>query len=177
MNSEEEIYYYLLYSQESFLNDLVLEEIFRERTNFYLSQNKQIDFWIVDFFPFSDSKSSNSLRLNNKFFYKNINYLANSDINNNFYFIIYSKEKLFIDWLILRFGESQTDLRTISAPFFGSSKINRNKNNIANLKNNIFHYNIESLKIKFSLNKIFKKSYFKTVNRFLIQNLSFLLNK
>jgi len=40
-------YYYLIMSQIDMLENQVLEEILRERANYYFSKNKNIDFWLL----------------------------------------------------------------------------------------------------------------------------------
>ncbi|MGB0562281.1 MAG: MgPME-cyclase complex family protein [Spirulinaceae cyanobacterium] len=40
-------YYYILASQKFLTEDEPLTEVFKERTNHYSQQNKEIDFWLV----------------------------------------------------------------------------------------------------------------------------------
>ena len=40
-------YYYLLMSQQDMIQNQVLEELLRERVNYYLSKGKNIDFWLT----------------------------------------------------------------------------------------------------------------------------------
>ena len=81
-------YYFALASQNFFLNEEPLEEILRERIEYYRSKNKKIDFWFVlnpnfiDFFDFN---------------------FHNFNINNS-YAVIISLDKSFIQWLKLRMG-------------------------------------------------------------------------
>ena len=51
-------YYYLVMSQIDMLENQVLEEILRERANYYLSKNKNIDFWLLNKFFFDSKKKS-----------------------------------------------------------------------------------------------------------------------
>nr|YP_009391157.1 hypothetical protein [Dipterocladia arabiensis]ARW59301.1 hypothetical protein [Dipterocladia arabiensis] len=81
-------YYFALASQNFLLNEEPLEEILRERTEYYQSRNKNIDFWFVlnpKFIDFSQF-DSNSFNLNNS------------------YAVIISLDKSFIQWLKLRIG-------------------------------------------------------------------------
>jgi hypothetical protein len=48
-------YFFLFISQESFEKDMPVEEILRERTFEYLSNQKPIDFWIIPFFQLKNS--------------------------------------------------------------------------------------------------------------------------
>nr|YP_009326595.1 hypothetical chloroplast RF54 [Membranoptera platyphylla]AMJ16852.1 hypothetical chloroplast RF54 [Membranoptera platyphylla] len=81
-------YHFALASQNFLLNEEPLEEILRERTEYYQNRKKSIDFWFVlnpNFIDFS------------KF---DMNY---SNINNSYAAII-SLDKNFIKWLKLRIG-------------------------------------------------------------------------
>ena len=40
-------YYYVIMSQKSLLENQVVEEILRERANYYISKKKPLDFWIT----------------------------------------------------------------------------------------------------------------------------------
>ena len=40
--------YYLIFSQKDFLENQVIEEIIRERSNYYISENKNPDFWVLN---------------------------------------------------------------------------------------------------------------------------------
>nr|QCI04575.1 hypothetical protein [Apoglossum ruscifolium] len=79
-------YYFAFASQNFLLNEEPLEEILRERTEYYKSINKNIDFWLIlnpDFIDFSEF---------------NIDYLQSK----NSYAAIVSLDKHFIQWLKLR---------------------------------------------------------------------------
>lgn len=81
-------YYFALASKNFLLNEEPVEEILRERTEYYDSKNKDIDFWFVinpnlDDFPKSISS------------YIDVNYS---------YAAIISLDKQFIKWLKLRIG-------------------------------------------------------------------------
>nr|YP_010155921.1 putative chloroplast RF54 [Cumathamnion serrulatum]QQY85379.1 putative chloroplast RF54 [Cumathamnion serrulatum] len=81
-------YYFALASQKFLLNEEPLEEILRERTEYYQSKNKNIDFWLVlnpNFINFS------KLDINS------------SNVSNSCAAII-SLDKNFIQWLKLRMG-------------------------------------------------------------------------
>lgn len=81
-------YYFALASQNFLLNEEPLEEILRERTEYYQSKNKNIDFWFV---------------LNPKFI--DFSQLGSNHFNiDNSYAVIISLDKSFIQWLKLRIG-------------------------------------------------------------------------
>jgi hypothetical protein len=85
-------YFYLLTSKNFIFEKEPIEEIFRERINYYSSYNRTVDFWIL-----------NSIEtLKNKFFSKELKGVKNLE---NYVFII-STNQNFIDWLHLRFRNS-----------------------------------------------------------------------
>jgi hypothetical protein len=61
-------YFFLFLSQDTFENDLPLEEILRERTFEYLSNNKVIDFWMISPFKFPKESFNGMKESNNKFY-------------------------------------------------------------------------------------------------------------
>jgi hypothetical protein len=68
-------YFFLFLSKDSFEKDLPLEEILRERTFEYFSNQKGIDFWIfsgfsiLPFFPFQNSFFYCLFTTNSQFFH------------------------------------------------------------------------------------------------------------
>jgi hypothetical protein len=85
-------YYYLLTNKNVIFEKEPIEEIFRERINYYICNKKTIDFWIL-----------NSIEtIKNKIFSKELKNLNNTE---NYIFII-STNKNFIEWLNLRFKNS-----------------------------------------------------------------------
>ena len=93
-------YHYLIFSQKEFYKNQVIEEILRERTTYYISKNRLIDFWILN--------SPNWL-FENKFFNKIKNsYFYKKHINDtkftNFSVLI-STDFEFIKWIKLRIGD------------------------------------------------------------------------
>nr|YP_009397562.1 hypothetical protein [Dipterosiphonia australica]ARW66748.1 hypothetical protein [Dipterosiphonia australica] len=79
-------YHFAVASQSFFLNQEPIEEILRERTQYYRSYNKDIDFWFV-LNPTFFSSSDHSVN----YFHKNQAFAA-----------IVSLDKQFIQWLKLR---------------------------------------------------------------------------
>jgi len=76
-------YYFALASKNFLLNEEPLEEILRERIEYYRSNNKDVDFWFI-----SDPYSIDTLKIN-----------INID---NSYAAIISLDEYFIKWLKLR---------------------------------------------------------------------------
>ena len=96
-------YYYLIMSQIDMLENQVLEEILRERANYYLSKNKNIDFWLLISPIFL--KTNNLLeKIKQTNFYKQQKAKISSDTDKNYYSSIISLDKEFILWLQLRLG-------------------------------------------------------------------------
>nr|YP_009391769.1 hypothetical protein [Acrosorium ciliolatum]ARW59913.1 hypothetical protein [Acrosorium ciliolatum] len=81
-------YYFALASQNFLLNEEPLEEILRERTEYYQSSKKDIDFWFV---------------INPNFVHSSYIEGFNTDLFNSYAAII-SLDKYFIQWLKLRIG-------------------------------------------------------------------------
>ena len=79
-------YYFALASTNFFMNEEPLEEILRERTNYYKNINKDIDFWFIK---------------NAEFIKDNITLQEATNIS---YAAIVSSDKDFILWLKLRLG-------------------------------------------------------------------------
>lgn len=86
-------YYFLLFSQKSILTNQVLEEILRERSNSYFLRNKISDFWIL---------ISPKFLSNFKQYLDKSSFLITNE--KNFYGVIISSNKDFIEWLKLRLG-------------------------------------------------------------------------
>lgn len=96
-------YYYVVFSKESLLSNLVLEEVLRERVNFYISQGKKQNFWILNSATFLENeliinkiKKTNYYKLNKSLFENN---LFSSNLST-----LISCDKEFIKWLKLRCG-------------------------------------------------------------------------
>ena len=139
-------YYYLIMSQIDMLENQVLEEILRERANYYISKNKNIDFWILI--------SPNFLKLNNLSkniketnFYKQQKYKINSENDKDYYSCIVSLDKEFILWLQLRLGyfeivNSEIDEKFISDGIYGFfDYLNNQNSSISPLKSNFNQLN------------------------------------
>jgi hypothetical protein len=86
-------YYSLLATRSLVFEKEPIEEILRERMNFYNSNNKSIDFWILNSFDeVKNQVYEEELKI--------LNMLGN-------YVIVVSTDKNFIDWLHLRFPNSR----------------------------------------------------------------------
>lgn len=83
-------YYFAIATKEFWFDLEAVEEVLRERTHFYNSNNKQIDFWILENPAFLES-------------YKNeLEKLTPEKLSNNLVAIV-STDSDFIYWLKLRY--------------------------------------------------------------------------
>ena len=108
--------YFILMSQKDFLENQVIEEVLRERANYYVSKNKLRNFWIVNSPDFvSVPKFNAKIRSSN--FYKQKNKQIIAKLNNKdyeFYTALITFDYEFIKWIQLRLGYFE-DISTISA--------------------------------------------------------------
>ena len=150
-------YYYLIMSQIDMLENQVLEEILRERANYYLSKNKNIDFWLLISPTFL---TANNLleEIKQTNFYKQQKTKISSDTDKNYYSSIISLDKEFILWLQLRLGYFENVNSEISDNFVSDGvcgffdHIDETSFNISPLKNEINKIN------PFILMKKYKKT-------------------
>jgi hypothetical protein len=82
-------------SKFELLKTNVIEEVLRERANYYFSKNRANDFWIIEYPKFTSEKNFVNELNKTKFYKKN---------KNEEYFAIVSSDKTFINWLALRIG-------------------------------------------------------------------------
>ena len=117
MNNTYSPCYFILMSQKDFLENQVIEEVLRERANYYVSKNKLRNFWIVNspefvFLPKFKTKITNS-----NFYKQKINQIV-VKLNNKdyeFYTALITFDYEFIKWIQLRIGYFE-DISTISSP-------------------------------------------------------------
>ena len=150
-------YYYLIMSQIDMLENQVLEEILRERANYYLSKNKNIDFWLLISPTFlTENNLLEEIKQTN--FYKQQKTKISSDTDKNYYSSIISLDKEFILWLQLRLGYFENVTSEISDNFVSDGVcgffdyIDEANLNISPLKNEINKIN------PFILMKKYKKT-------------------
>ena len=113
-------YYFLAFSQQYLLENEVIEETIRERTNYYIAQNKKSDFWISISPNFLKEEKINTQLKNTNYFKNNKSKIILNESNSEYYGVIISNNISFIDWLKLRLGDFE----------------NLNSNNLIYLKNN-----------------------------------------
>ena len=95
--------YLLIIDKKIGLYKEALEENLREKNNYYLLENKLINFWISNSSTILNNNFIRKLVFNTNFFDKVKTKLDNNYFNSNFT-IIYSLDKKFIEWLSLRLG-------------------------------------------------------------------------
>jgi hypothetical protein len=133
-------------SQKDMLQNQVLEEILRERANYYFSKNKNIDFWLLispNFLKLNDL--SENIKQTN--FYKQQKSKISSENQKDYYSCIVSLDKEFILWLQLRLGyfetiNSEINEKFVSDGVYGFFDYIDNSNSlISPLKNNFKQLN------------------------------------
>jgi hypothetical protein len=96
-------YFFLIMSQKDLIQNQVLEEILRERTNYYVSKKKTTDFWTMISPTFiKELKINEKITATN--FYLQHEREITGDTDNAFYASLVSLDKEFINWIQLRLG-------------------------------------------------------------------------
>lgn len=139
-------YHFLLISQVDLFTNQVLEEVLRERANFYISQNKRQDFWILTFPNFIKNENFLEKIKNTIYYKKNKNILYALDNKYPFFSAIVSCNKDFINWISLRTGYFET-INFLNT----ENSINNNDNIDQTITSN-------GLKGNFTINQIFEKN-------------------
>jgi hypothetical protein len=89
-------YYYIIISQEDVHKNELLEEILRERVNFFMNKRKQVNFWIINSRYFINKNSLQEKLMNTRFF--------PDTFENSFNILIMSTDSNFIKYLHLKLG-------------------------------------------------------------------------
>jgi len=94
-------------SQQDLLENEVIEELLREKSYYYISQNKNPDLWILISPEFLNNKQIKENLRNSSFYkqYKNQIIVSNNNIDSEFYGCIVSSNEDYIGWLKLRIGD------------------------------------------------------------------------
>jgi|APCry1669190591_1035303.scaffolds.fasta_scaffold58412_1 hypothetical protein len=95
-------YFYIAMSQQDLLKNQVIEEIIRERNNYYINRENSLNFWII-MSPSFLLKNEILNKIKNTNFYR----LKKDEIfyNEKFYSgVILSTDSEYINWLKLRLG-------------------------------------------------------------------------
>jgi hypothetical protein len=96
-------YYYVASNQIRFLQEEVIEEILRERANYYISKKKPIDFWLLISPEFLREKKMTE-KIRKTRYYSQKMPLITWKGRYDFYAVVISTNKEFIKWLKLRIG-------------------------------------------------------------------------
>jgi hypothetical protein len=97
-------YHYILLSQKDFLENQIIEELLRERANYYFLQKKTNDFWIVPSPQFISEKQLLKKIKNTNYYLKEKSNLATLSNDSQFFVALISFNKDFIKWVELRLG-------------------------------------------------------------------------
>ena len=90
-------YHCIVFEQNDFFKNQVIEELLRERSSYYLNKNISNDFWII----------LNPNFLKNNLFLEKIsktNYFKKFNIEKSFFAVLISPNLEFINWIKLRLG-------------------------------------------------------------------------
>lgn len=156
-------YYYILMSQKDFLESQVIEEVLRERANYYTSKELSRDFWIINAPKFIDSPEIKNKILSSNF-YKQKSKSIIAKLNNldcEFFSVLITSNFEFIKWIQLRLGyfeeinsiSSTTNPSYISDGIFGKFESNnfQNKTSVLDYYPNYLHPDILLNRYKKSL--------------------------
>lgn len=95
-------YYYLVMTQQDFLKNQVIEEILRERINYYVSKKQPLDFWVILSPSFLFSSSLLEKISQSNFYTQKKEFI---EFNNFPYFAtLISTNPDYLGWLKLRLG-------------------------------------------------------------------------
>lgn len=95
-------YFYLVLTQQDMLQKQVIEEIIRERTNYYISRNDSFNFWIL-ISPLFLLESTRLEKIKQSNFYsQNVNNIYSND--KHYFSAIVSTNSQYINWIKLRLG-------------------------------------------------------------------------
>jgi hypothetical protein len=107
-------YYYIIMNQKDLFNNHVLEELLREKSNYYHTNKQQKDFWIINSPKFLEEQNLFQ-RIKNSNFSKNSSY-------NSYFSCLISTDQKYIRWIELRLGYFETlkDLEKLNTRKFSS---------------------------------------------------------
>jgi hypothetical protein len=100
-------YHYIVMSQKDILLDQVLEEILREKTSYYLAQNKIPDFWILVSPNFIEEQKLSAKIRTTKFFQDQKDKILvewPTGGSREFYVALISSDEDYMSWIKLRLG-------------------------------------------------------------------------
>ena len=96
-------YYYIVMSQKDMLQNQVLEEILRERANYYLAKKRDLDFWVLINPNFLNTNDFHEKVIKTQFFNQHKDEITDT-LNSKFFSSLISFDKDFIKWIMLRLG-------------------------------------------------------------------------
>ena len=96
-------YYYIVMSQKDMLQNQVLEEILRERANYYLAKKRDLDFWVLINPNFLNTNDFHEKVIKTQFFDQHKDEITDT-LNSKFFSSLISFDKDFIKWIMLRLG-------------------------------------------------------------------------
>lgn len=158
-------YYYIVMSQISILQNEVIEEILRERANYYALTKKNNDFWLLISPKFIFLNNFLEKIIQSNFYITNKNNIFYKDFKNSQQFpflgCLITTDKEFLNWIKLRLGyfEEINDIKESINRNFKSNgitgKIEIDENNL--MKESILLSNPNFLNPSISIDR-YKKS-------------------
>ena len=150
-------YYYLIMSQQDLLQNEAIEEVFRERTSSYFSQNRKNDFWIL-ISPNFIKNNELSLKIKKTNFYKQKKDSLITNNNSEFYTAIVSTNKEFITWITLRIGyfeniETFQDIKAPNPDYISNGISGKINTNLVNNSSELFTSNPKYIHPDLLINK------------------------
>jgi hypothetical protein len=98
-------YFFLFLSQDTFENDLPMEEILRERTFEYFSNNKVIDFWMIS--PFQFLQFQKNIHSNKTEILNEMEISSKIEFDSKKFYCFITSNYAFFNFLRLRVGDFQ----------------------------------------------------------------------
>ena len=100
-------YHYIVMSQQDLLKNEIIEELLREKSYHYISQNKNPDFWILISPDFLNDKEINNKLKKSAFYklYKDQIIVSEFKNSSEFYGCIVSTDETLVTWLKVRLGD------------------------------------------------------------------------
>ena len=104
------IYHCLIFEQNDFFKNQTIEELLRERANYYIEKNRKNDFWILIEPDFLKNDSLNNLLSETNYLLNKKNkYKTDSNVNTLIPLcVLISTDFEFIKWIKLRIGYFET---------------------------------------------------------------------
>lgn len=156
-------YYYIASNQMRFLQEEVLEEILRERANYYIAKKRPLDFWLLISPKFLYEPEMKEKIKKTKYYLRDLPSIS-WKARYNFYAVVISTNKEFIKWLKLRVGyfedidEPETGNFQIDG-FYGFIDSEKSKVSPLEGQNNLIHPRIRLIEFETALDMYYELNF------------------